>query len=451
MVVIAGMALPILYLNCEGNFKGKQQSDFSSQCISRTTENMAVQSVNYPEVEVRGPSKLLLSHNPFEQQGQQKLNIQVDVPFAIMLDPKCVAAYVAEPNTPPPPSQVITEGKRLETSISRQTFPWTVNSQVELDQFELDINGDVCVIAAGLDHQYELQSVAPAQLDDPQINQQGHLEALNFQAAYSVFYHEEKGVQNLKQADNSIVVAVIDTGVAYTHTDLTNNMWKMNDQYPYAGVNATTVGTPGVETDFDPFDTAPNSHGTHVAGIIAAEADNAVGGTGLAPSGVNIMGIRIFNTKENSSDDIISTTVDVVAGIYWAVDHGADILNLSLARIVDGNKDQAVRDEVLELAIKYALQKNVFVVFAAGNGNFNYPAQEITDSAFSVLPGRYGSEFLGAVTVGSFDATTLERSSFSHFSAKFVEIAAPGQEFDGNGADAAGGIYSTASPVLWII
>ncbi|MCB0391288.1 MAG: S8 family serine peptidase [Bdellovibrionales bacterium] len=449
MILLSGLTLPFLYLNCQGGFKGTDHGlSSSSQCIAQPTTATvnSIKETNYFAKSLYGKSKLLLSQDPFQTLTQQKLNVKLGVPFAVMMDPKCVNAYVnPNDNSPLPPSQYITNGKRLELSVKIQTFPWTLNTQEELTKFEEEINNDVCVVAAGLNWDYDLQALDTSTINDPDISQQGHLNSLQFYNSYPVFYNSEKGIQKLKDSQRPIVVAVIDTGVAYIHSELKNNMWSLNNQTPYAGINAISLGIPEAEADFDPFDTAPNSHGTHVAGIIAAEMNNGVGGAGVAPVGVEIMAVRVFDTIAGSNKNIKSTTVDVVAGIMWAVDHGADILNLSLARNVDGNQNESTRDEILELAIKYALDKNVFLVFAAGNGNSLYPAQEITDNGFSILPARYGHEFKGAITVGSINVDDFKRSSFSHFSSKFVEIAAPGQESEGQGNNSRG-ILSTTSP-----
>lgn len=447
IVLFAGIALPLFYLNCQGSFDSKGSGSLASQCIPRS-QILGSNKVSHFKSQING-SKLLLSQNPFLASAQQKINqpLELGTPFTVLINPTCVRAFVDPGGIELPVSQAITKGKKLDLSVKYQSYPWTLSSQTELNTFEKQINIDPCVYAAGLNLNYEL-SASPTEsiMNDPKIGQQSHLSALNFSEAYPIFYDDSNGVHNLRNTQRDIVVAVIDTGTAYSHGDLINNMWQDSDGH--VGINATNLGVIGSEEDYDPYEVAPNSHGTHVSGIIAAEGNNQIGGSGIAPAGVKIMAVRIFNTKEGSTTEIISKTADVVAGILWAVDHGADVINLSLAKTVDGFGESAVRDEILELALKYALDNNVFLVFASGNAEGSSLAQELTDKNFSVLPARYGSEFAGAMTVGSINVDNFLRSSFSNFGSKYVEIAAPGQESETGLTSSNMGILSTASPVF---
>ncbi|MGH9032673.1 MAG: S8 family peptidase, partial [Acidimicrobiia bacterium] len=132
-----------------------------------------------------------------------------------------------------------------------------------------------------------------------------------------------------------IVVAVVDTGVDGTHVDVAGNLLPGADFVSLSG---------GTCVD-------PNSHGTHVAGIVG-QVDNIIGGIGGAP-GVSILPVRVLPASDSGS------STDVAAGIDWAVDHGADVINLSLGTPTEGTAiDDAVDD---------AIVKGVTVVAAAGN------------------------------------------------------------------------------------
>ncbi len=104
-----------------------------------------------------------------------------------------------------------------------------------------------------------------------------------------------------------IRVAILDTGIDYTHPDLESN---------YAG------GYDFVFDDNDPFDDSFASHGTHVAGIIAAE-ENGRGMIGVAPQ-AQILAVKVLDGAGFGMEDWI------IAGIEWAVLNGADIINLSV-------------------------------------------------------------------------------------------------------------------------
>ena len=143
-----------------------------------------------------------------------------------------------------------------------------------------------------------------------------------------------------------VVVAVIDTGVHFGGAD---------------GMGARGPGYDFVDRDFDPSD--PNGHGTRVAVNIAAASGTALAGDEVAP-GVQIMAVRVLNQKG------FGLSTDVASGIAWAVDNGADVINLSLS----GNTYSALVAD----AVEYAYDKGVVVVAAAGNDGFDgaisYPA-----------------------------------------------------------------------------
>ncbi|BAY34080.1 peptidase S8/S53 [Nostoc carneum NIES-2107] len=162
-----------------------------------------------------------------------------------------------------------------------------------------------------------------------------------------------------------VVVAVIDTGVDYNHIDLRNNIW----------TNTREVAGNGIDDDGDGYiddihgwnfiDSTNevmdrNGHGTHVSGTIAGE-NNGVGVTGVAYN-AKIMPIKALNDAGAGS---VST---IANGIYYAVNQGADVINLSLG--------SNFPNSTLASAIEYASKKGVVVVMAAGNNGLpviSYP------------------------------------------------------------------------------
>lgn len=157
---------------------------------------------------------------------------------------------------------------------------------------------------------------------------------------------------------SEIVVAVVDSGVDYTHPDLDDNIWLNEDEIP--GNNIDDDGNGFIDDwrgwdfldgDNDPRDLDPvGGHGNHVAGIIAGE-NNSIGVTGVAPN-AKIMPIRSLGIFRGEEDPI-------TGGIRYAVDNGADVINLSL-----GSSGQL--SGVTE-AIRYANENGVVVVMASGN------------------------------------------------------------------------------------
>ncbi|MBD2205318.1 S8 family serine peptidase [Calothrix sp. FACHB-1219] len=163
-----------------------------------------------------------------------------------------------------------------------------------------------------------------------------------------------------------IVVAVIDTGVDYNHIDLQNNIWTNTGEVANNGIDDDGNGYIDdihgwnfVENSNDPIDR--NGHGTHVSGTIAGE-NNGTGVTGIAYNS-RIMPVKVLN--DSGSGSISSIT----QGIYYAVNQGARVINLSLGSDFPNNS--------LASAIEYASSKGVVVVMAAGNNGLpilSYPA-----------------------------------------------------------------------------
>src|SRR5207249_216773 len=106
-----------------------------------------------------------------------------------------------------------------------------------------------------------------------------------------------------------VTIAIVDTGVDLNHPDLGSKI--------VAGADLVSGET------CTPGDQDLNGHGTHVAGIAAALTNNGIGVAGTAPD-AKIMPVRVLDSTGSGSTD------DVAAGIRWAADHGAQVINLSL-------------------------------------------------------------------------------------------------------------------------
>ncbi|MEG4485198.1 S8 family serine peptidase [Microcoleus sp. D2_18a_B4] len=164
---------------------------------------------------------------------------------------------------------------------------------------------------------------------------------------------------------NGIVVAVIDSGVDYTHPDLDSNIWQNAGEIAENGIDDDRNGYIDdirgwdfVVNDNNPMD-LDNGHGTHVAGLIAAER-NDFGITGVAYN-AKIMPVRVIDTFGDAYRN------NIAAGIRYAADNGANVINLSL-----GN--EFVPSNVVNNAIEYANNKGSVVVMAAGNLGVDQPA-----------------------------------------------------------------------------
>jgi len=166
---------------------------------------------------------------------------------------------------------------------------------------------------------------------------------------------------------SDIVIAVIDSGIDYTHPDLEDNIWSNTDEIPDNGIDDDgngfvddVIGWDWWNDDNDPLDDM--GHGTSCAGIAGAVGNNGIGGAGVCWD-CNIMPLKIMN------DTGWTYFIDIASSIEYAADNGADVISMSL-RIYD-NKTY-IYD-----AVNYAYGKGVVLVGGVGNENISdkaYPA-----------------------------------------------------------------------------
>ena len=183
---------------------------------------------------------------------------------------------------------------------------------------------------------------------------------------------DEAGLSSLY----TVRVAVLDTGIDATHEDLVNRVVA-----GYDAINNAAIAK-GINSDI-----GTNGHGTKVAGLIGAEADNGVGLCGMAGKyPLELIPVRVLG------EDGKGKIADVVRGIYWAIDNGADILNMSFGA------NMSYYPTALANAIRDARRQNVFSICAGGNDTgYNssttysgfYPAD--LQDAYPVLAGYYMS------------------------------------------------------------
>lgn len=222
-----------------------------------------------------------------------------------------------------------------------------------------------------------------------------------------------------------VTVAVIDTGVDLDHPDLKENIWT-NAKEKYDGIDNDSNlyiddvhGWDFVDGDNDP---RPNlnedkinldtlHHGTAVSGVIAAIADNGIGGAGVAPR-VKIMPLRALHSDGSGSD------ATVMEAIQYAIAKGANIINLSFVSV----KGAGLNTDLF-LLLRHALQKGILVVAAVGNGDVvgidldreaHYPV---------CYSGEPGEDVVLGVAALSEDDT---KPRFSNYGANCVDISAPG-------------------------
>jgi subtilisin family serine protease len=204
-----------------------------------------------------------------------------------------------------------------------------------------------------------------------------------------------------------VTVAVIDTGIDLAHPDLIDRLWH-NAGEVGAGRETNDLDDDGngfvddwqgwdfVNADNDPQD--DHGHGTHVAGIVAAAANNNLGVAGAASLGCPVQVLALKVLKANGE----GTDADVASAIRYAADQGARIINLSLG--------DPAETPAIEIAVDDATAQGALVVAAAGNSG-----------SFGVY---YPAAYASAVAVAASDSAN-QRAYFSAYGPQ-VDLTAPG-------------------------
>lgn len=204
-----------------------------------------------------------------------------------------------------------------------------------------------------------------------------------FSSQYALYNPSSQGIDaiggwDVESGNSSVIIAIIDTGIDYTHEDLAGKVIK---------------GYDFVNEDFDPKD--DNGHGTHVAGIAGAVTNNGTGIAGVC-QGCSLLAVKVITADGSGANSWIAN------GISNAVSLGARVINLSL-----GGLD---RSQTIELAIEQAYQNGVVVVAASGNDGGSVPL--------------YPAAFAEVIAVGATDRYG-DKASFSSYGSH-LELAAPG-------------------------
>lgn len=266
--------------------------------------------------------------------------------------------------------------------------------------------------------------------DDPRLPDQYGLEQIRWQIL----------LDGLPPGEQDVIVAIIDSGVDYTHEDLADNIWintveasgrpgidddnngYVDDVRGWDFTHTPTLPAKGdyLSPDNDPMD--ESSHGTRVAGIAAAVTDNGLGISGVAPDAA-LMSLRAGVTLQ--SDLTFLEEDDLAAAILYAVENGAHIINMSW-----GGPESAflIRD-----VVRYAAANGLVLVTSAGNSGelgLSYPAaMDETIAVGATAPRDRIAAFsslgvpLDFVAPGAGTLTTLPGNRYAHASG--TSFAAP--------------------------
>lgn len=309
------------------------------------------------------------------------------------------------------------------------TEAYTVSLPYALSQAQIEsiADKDPCVVGVTEERYAEPQSQL---INDPLFEDQAHLRSTRFADLLSL------ASSPFPRLRGKYTIAVIDTGFDLQHEDLKGNFWVNTSEIPNNGLDDDLNGViddiygsnqNDVPASGDPTSTSYAFHGTHVAGLLGAITNNIQGISSFFGNNVLIMGINAWpkNYIPGYGSGSGAPPLSVVdRAIRYAVDNGADVINISMQ-----TPDQHPN---IDAAMKYAVSKNVVVVVAAGNH-----AKELgyANQQHSGAPSIYTRDIPGAISVAATDSSggvlNPGLCSFSNYSGDYVEIGAPGCEAGG--------------------
>jgi subtilisin family serine protease len=209
--------------------------------------------------------------------------------------------------------------------------------------------------------------------------------------------------------DDDVVIAVLDSGVDYTHNDLANNIWvRPASIAPYNDRDLGTIqdihGYNAIENNADPMD--DNGHGTHCAGIIGAEGGNDIGIAGVNWK-VKIMPLKFMNAGG------FGTTKDAIEAINYVIDRRQKGVNV---RAINASWGSTQKSRALQDVIQKAGEAGILFIAASGNASTDNDRVPHYPSSYN-LP--------NVISVAALDRND-QLASFSNYGIKSVAIAAPG-------------------------
>lgn len=299
------------------------------------------------------------------------------------------------------------------------------NKSVSLTK-EFTLSNDKYVVVEGMD-QKSVEGLVKAEkvFRDMEIHLPEHNNPVVKQDRNTAWHVVEMDYANLPTVPRNkpIIVAVLDTGVDYTHENLAPRMWVNKGEIAGNGIDDDgngyiddVNGYDFADKDADPKD--GGSHGTHCAGIVGATKQANGNAQGVAPN-VKLMAVRLIGSQGKSF------MTDAVEAIKYSVNNGAKILTNSWrlystwTRYWDADAAQMMKD-----AIDWAGQKDVIFVAAAGNERKDNDARLDDAEGEKIVPAGY--QGLSHLLVVASAAKGQTVSSFTNYGIKSVAVSAPG-------------------------
>lgn len=268
------------------------------------------------------------------------------------------------------------------------------------------------ILSAEPDFVWEKTDTTTVAATDEEINAETHFPCMDVTGVWKDCFDPAK-----KEAPGKgTVVAVIDTGVDYTHKDLADNIWVNEGEIPGNGIDDDgngyvddVYGVDFVEGDSDPMD--EHGHGTHVAGIIAMTPGNG-GGVGVS------YGSKIMCVRAGQANGSFASS-DIAKAIKYAADNGADVINMSFGG--------TGRSYLVESALQDAFPSCVLVA-AAGNDGLPTKDAMLAGYLFTedIYPAGYKYVLGVMATDNNKSLASFSNWDFAEGSGCEYEMAAPG-------------------------
>lgn len=396
-------------------------TDNSSQCTPARSASFSLAEKSIVGPFQRAQSKVIWLH-------QDKSDLQAEERFlAVQVDLQCLQKNRK--------FNLLTEAFRnlrpkdfsKFSKVEALTIEWPKNFSRE--SLEALAAQTPCLIGMHEDSVLKTQTFP----NDPRYSEQSHLQSIRFEQVF------EKSFLAPQSIRGTYILAVIDDGFMKQHPDLINQWWTNPNEIPSNQIDDDQNGIVDdveganffyIEPRNKPWGVSYQQHGTHVAGLAAAQTNNSEGVS--SPMGLRAKILPIAMAPEIVMGGGGTTFATALArALRYAADHGASVVNISM--MVEGYHP------IIEEALIYATQKGTVVVVAAGNNS-----QEM--GVFIGSPAVYGKSISGMITVGASNSKdgTLnpEKCLFSNYSTQYVEIFAPGCDSNINTRYGGAGVLS---------
>ena len=273
------------------------------------------------------------------------------------------------------------------------TLEATTPNDLDANLWGLNNTGQTRTFTDSYDNQYEETGTLDADIDAPEA-------------------------WDIRHDAQNTIVAVIDTGVDYTHSELASNMWTNPGEVAGNGIDDDgngyiddVHGYDFADNDSDPMDV--HGHGTHCSGTIAAQGDNGSNMTGVAWN-TQIMALKIFADNSNNA-----YTSDIVNAVLYAADNGAKVSNNSYGSLFNNSVAAEIIQKPMYDAISAANDAGMLFVAASGNDSADLDGTAMSTPSDLELP-----NIISVAASNQFDEPA---AWFTNYGKNSVDIAAPGE------------------------